>query len=66
MDHVKKEHERLWKKLTTSQNIKNVQSTIDLLQSARDSIAAGWFIPKVRCPNLLTASIPTQIPAKHL
>lgn len=40
MDHVKKEHERLWKKLTTSQSIKNVQSTIDLLQSARDSIAA--------------------------
>ncbi|RMJ22645.1 Sporulation protein RMD5 [Aspergillus sp. HF37] len=40
MDLVQKEHERLSKRLKASQNIKNVQSTIDLLQSARDTIAA--------------------------
>jgi hypothetical protein len=41
MDLVQKEHERLSKRLKASQSIKNVQSSIDLLQSARDSIAAG-------------------------
>lgn len=41
MDLVQKEHDRLLKKLKASQGIKNVQSTIDLLQSARDAIAAG-------------------------
>lgn len=44
MDLVKKEHERLWKRLKTGQSIKNVQATIDLLQSARDSIVSGLFI----------------------
>ncbi|KAJ5807759.1 hypothetical protein N7474_009028, partial [Penicillium riverlandense] len=40
MDLVQKEHERLSKRLKASQSIKNVQSSIDLLQSARDAIAA--------------------------
>ncbi|RHZ51092.1 ubiquitin-protein ligase RMD5 [Aspergillus thermomutatus] len=40
MDLVRKEHERLAKRLKASQNIKNVQDTIDLLQAARDSIAS--------------------------
>jgi hypothetical protein len=41
MEVVQKEHDRLLKKVKASQGIKNVQSTIDLLQSARDAIAAG-------------------------
>lgn len=41
MELVQKEHDRLLKRLKGSQGIKNVQSTIDLLQSARDTIAAG-------------------------
>ncbi|KAJ5278809.1 hypothetical protein N7478_004181 [Penicillium angulare] len=40
MDLVQKEHERLSKKLKGAQSLKNVQSTIDMLQSARDTIAA--------------------------
>ncbi|EYE94504.1 ubiquitin-protein ligase RMD5 [Aspergillus ruber CBS 135680] len=40
MDTVQKEHERLLKKLKGSEGIQNVQSTIDLLQSARDTIAS--------------------------
>ncbi|KAJ5586811.1 uncharacterized protein N7459_002576 [Penicillium hispanicum] len=40
MDLVQKEHERLQKRLKASQGLKNVQSTIDLLQSARDTIAS--------------------------
>ncbi|PKY04938.1 hypothetical protein P168DRAFT_304048 [Aspergillus campestris IBT 28561] len=40
MDLVQKEHERLSKRLKANQGTKNVQSTIDLLQSARDAIAA--------------------------
>ncbi|KAE8379128.1 CTLH/CRA C-terminal to lish motif domain-containing protein [Aspergillus bertholletiae] len=40
MELVQKEHERLSKKIKASQGIKNVQTTIDLLQSARDAIAA--------------------------
>ncbi|KAJ5106367.1 hypothetical protein N7456_003042 [Penicillium angulare] len=40
MDLVHKEHERLSKKLKGAQSLKNVQSTIDMLQSARDTIAA--------------------------
>ncbi|EAW08284.1 ubiquitin-protein ligase RMD5 [Aspergillus clavatus NRRL 1] len=40
MDLVRKEHERLAKRLKASQGTKNVQATIDLLQSARDAIAA--------------------------
>lgn len=48
MDAVQKEHERLLKKLKTSQSTQNVQSTIDLLQSARDAIAAGLFTPRVQ------------------
>jgi len=43
MDAVQKEHDRLLKKLKGSQSIQNVQSTIDLLQSARDTIASGLF-----------------------
>lgn len=41
MDLVQKEHDRLQKRLKASQGIKNVQSTIDLLQQARDAIAQG-------------------------
>lgn len=41
MDLVQKEHDRLVKRLNASQAIKNAQSTIDLLQSARDAIASG-------------------------
>lgn len=41
MDLVQKEHERLTKRLKASQNISNIQGTIDLLQSARDTIAGG-------------------------
>ncbi|KAJ6129929.1 regulator of gluconeogenesis Rmd5 [Penicillium capsulatum] len=41
MDLVQKEHERLQKRLKASQGLKNVQSTIDQLQAARDAIASG-------------------------
>lgn len=41
MDQLQKEHERLWKRLKSSKNIKDVQATIDMLQEARDTIAAG-------------------------
>ncbi|KAJ5788629.1 hypothetical protein N7457_003619 [Penicillium paradoxum] len=40
MELVQKEHDRLLKKTEASLGIKNVQATIDLLQSARDAIAA--------------------------
>ncbi|KAH1487945.1 hypothetical protein LV164_000739 [Aspergillus fumigatus] len=40
MDLVRKEHERLTKRLKASQNIKNVQDTIDLIQAARDTITS--------------------------
>ncbi|KAF7159931.1 hypothetical protein CNMCM5623_005437 [Aspergillus felis] len=40
MDLVRKEHERLAKRLKASQNIKNVQDTIDLIQAARETIAS--------------------------
>lgn len=43
MEAVQKEHERLSKRLKASQSIKNVQSTIDILQEARNSIAAGQY-----------------------
>jgi hypothetical protein len=41
MDVVRKEHERLAKRLKASENIKNVQNMIDALQAARDKIASG-------------------------
>ena len=41
MDLLQKEHERVWKRLKTGKTINDVQSTIDLLQQARDTIAAG-------------------------
>ena len=44
MEQVKNEHERIQRRLKTSQSIKRVQKTIDLLQSARDSIASGWCL----------------------
>ncbi|KAL4961645.1 ubiquitin-protein ligase RMD5 [Aspergillus stella-maris] len=40
MDLVQKEHERLSKRLKSSQSIKSVQDAIDQLQAARDKIAA--------------------------
>jgi hypothetical protein len=47
MDLVQKEHDRLLKRLRSSQGINNVQATIDMLQSARDTIAAGQLITVV-------------------
>jgi hypothetical protein len=44
MDLVRKEHERLTKRLKASQNTKNVRDTIDLIQAARDTIASGSFL----------------------
>jgi hypothetical protein len=41
MDLLQKEHERVWKRLKTGKTINDVQSTIDLLQEARNTIAAG-------------------------
>lgn len=41
MDLLQKEHERVWKRLKTGKTINDVQSTIDLLQEARNIIAAG-------------------------
>lgn len=41
MDLVQKEHERLQRRLKSSHGLKNVQSTIDQLQAARDAIASG-------------------------
>jgi protein involved in sex pheromone biosynthesis len=52
MDLVQKEHDRLLKRLRTSQGINNVQATIDMLQSARDTIAAGQFITVVNIAGL--------------
>ncbi|KAI9374839.1 hypothetical protein BJX61DRAFT_496621 [Aspergillus egyptiacus] len=40
MELVQKEHERLSKRLKSSQSIRSVQEAIDLLQSTRDKIAA--------------------------
>jgi hypothetical protein len=44
MDLVQKEHERLWKRVKSSKTINDVQKTIDLLQAARDTIAAGIVV----------------------
>ncbi|KAJ6144273.1 hypothetical protein N7470_008168 [Penicillium chermesinum] len=41
MEAVQKEHGRLLKRLKASQSIKHVQSTIEILQSARDTIHSG-------------------------
>lgn len=41
MEVVQKEHSRLLKRTEGSQGIRNVESAIDSLQSARDAIAAG-------------------------
>lgn len=41
MEVVQKEHSRLLKRTEGAQGIKNVDSAIDSLQSARDAIAAG-------------------------
>lgn len=41
MDLLQKEHERAWKRIKAAKSINDVQATIDLLQQARDSIAAG-------------------------
>lgn len=43
MEAVQREHDRIVKKTKASQGIKNVQSTIELLQSAREAIAAGRY-----------------------
>lgn len=43
MDLLQKEHERAWKRLKAAKSINDVQATIDLLQKARDSIAAGRY-----------------------
>jgi E3 ubiquitin-protein transferase RMND5 len=41
MDLIHKEHDRLWKRTKSSKSIDDVQATIDLLQEARNTIAAG-------------------------
>lgn len=41
MDLLQKEHDRLWKRTKSSKSIDDVQATIDLLQEARNTIAAG-------------------------
>ncbi|RAL17573.1 ubiquitin-protein ligase RMD5 [Aspergillus homomorphus CBS 101889] len=40
MELVQKEHERLMKKTKASQGLKSIQNSIDLLENARDAIAA--------------------------
>jgi len=44
MDLVHKEHERIWKRLKSNKTLKDVQATIDLLQEARDTVAAGMLL----------------------
>lgn len=58
MDLVQKEHDRLQKRLKASQAINNVQSTIDLLQQARDAIAEGQYG--------ITRVAPGKLPTYHL
>lgn len=43
MDVLQKEHERLSKRLSSSKTVDEIQKTIDLLQEARNTIAAGMF-----------------------
>ncbi|KAH8700554.1 RMND5A protein [Talaromyces proteolyticus] len=40
MDLLQKEHDRVWRRLKAGKTINEVQSTIDLLQEARNAIAA--------------------------
>jgi hypothetical protein len=48
MDLLQKEHDRLWKRTKSSKSIDDVQATIDLLQEARNTIAAGEIsMPKM-------------------
>ncbi|KAJ5326569.1 uncharacterized protein N7506_009671 [Penicillium brevicompactum] len=54
MEAVQKEHDRILKKTKASQGIKNVQSTIDLLQSAREAIAADPSSASVTLAKLQT------------
>lgn len=66
MDLVQKEHDRLVKRLKASQGIKNVQSTIDLLQSARDAIASGESgISHFVSGNLRRKDQPTDLVSFH-
>jgi hypothetical protein len=51
MDLLQKEHERLWKKTKASKSINDVQATIDLLQEARNTVAAGESSRDFRSPN---------------
>lgn len=44
MDLLQKEHDRLWKRTKSSKSLDDVQATIDLLQEARNTIAAGKFL----------------------
>lgn len=62
MEVVQKEHSRLLKRTEGSQGIKNVESAIDSLQSARDAIAAGQYLVNVDpLRSELTAPIPRSI-----
>ncbi|CAG7984338.1 unnamed protein product [Penicillium olsonii] len=54
MEAVQREHDRIVKKAKASQGIKNVQSTIDLLQSAREAIAADPTSAAVTLAKLQT------------
>lgn len=66
MEAVQREHDRIVKKTKGSQGIKNVQSTIDLLQSARDAIAAGMSSVPIPALLPLTASDRPYIGFCHL
>jgi E3 ubiquitin-protein transferase RMND5 len=44
MDLLQKEHDRLWKRTKSSKSLDDVQATIDLLQEARNTIAAGRLL----------------------
>lgn len=54
MDLLQKEHERVWKRLKGSKGINDIQATIDLLQKARNTIAAGMLrIPAIELSELI-------------
>lgn len=60
MDLLQKEHERLWKRLKSSKSIKDVQATIDMLQEARDAIAAGRLFDSLSSIRELRFKLPLE------
>jgi hypothetical protein len=54
MDLLQKEHERVWKRVKGSKGINDIQATIDLLQKARNTIAAGMLqIARVKLSEII-------------